>query len=552
MGAAEPQPIPLPPDFPVEWDNPEDAKRFWTRDRMHTPFPMPLLAFEFFQFATGEGMNRGHELYERPIRMLRRRINCYLFGSIRMVVPPAEIATVARQGEQNTLDALPGIWERWETQWLPEVKEHLAWWDAFDLPGASIPSLRSHLSESFEKSARCWTIHFSLAPLITGPGSMFRDLYTDLFGEDRGLESHGLTLAEDNKSLETDRELWRLSRHLRGADNADVLVESGSDDDLRQALGDRLDDFLATHGHRSGDGAGFAGLTWCEEPGPVIATVRAYTGMEGADPEDEHSARIAERDRLVMKARDSIAGYPRAVRERFDETLLLAQQGSRLQEDHAYWIDQRSNACAHYVAMEAGRRLVDAGALKAPSDVFHLGLNEILETLDRLSSGDIADLTGVVQERAADLAHWSQVEAPTEIGVRPIGGRPDTVTARGQSRFFGTPTEQGDDPSTVNGTPASPGVAEGIARIIITLADTGKLSPGDVLVAPTTSPPWTPLFRTASAVVTDAGGVLSHCAVVAREYGIPAIVGTGVGTARIKDGQRVRVDGDAGEVRILD
>ncbi|MDA1258802.1 MAG: PEP-utilizing enzyme, partial [Chloroflexi bacterium] len=72
------------------------------------------------------------------------------------------------------------------------------------------------------------------------------------------------------------------------------------------------------------------------------------------------------------------------------------------------------------------------------------------------------------------------------------------------------------------------------------------------LVAPTTSPPWTPLFRTASAVVTDAGGVLSHCAVVAREYGIPAVVGTGIGTKRIKDGQRVRVDGDAGVVRILD
>lgn len=72
------------------------------------------------------------------------------------------------------------------------------------------------------------------------------------------------------------------------------------------------------------------------------------------------------------------------------------------------------------------------------------------------------------------------------------------------------------------------------------------------MVAPTTSPPWTPLFRIASAVVTDAGGVLSHCAIVAREYGIPAIVGTGVGTKRVQDGQRLRVDGDAGVLRILE
>ena len=552
MGTVEPQSITLPSDFPVEWDDPEDAKRFWTRDRMHQPFPVPLLSSDFFDLATGVGMNLGHEHYGRPIRMDRRRINCYSFASVRMAVPPAEISAAGRQGEQNTLNALPGIWKQWETEWMPEVKDHLAWWDAFDLPGASVSSLRDHLSESFEKSARCWNIHFLLSPLIVIPSSIFRDLYTDLFGEERGLESHGLTLAEDNKSLETDRELWILSQYLRSVDNADALIASGSDEDLRQTLGDRLDRFLVTYGHRSGDGSGMAGISWFEESGPVIATARAYAKANSPDPRDDHAVRIAERDRLISAARDTLQGYPQSVRERFDEALLLAQQGSRLQEDHAYWIDQQTNARTHYVSMEAGRRLAGAGVIPAPVDVNHLGLNEILEAMARLSSGDTGDMTGVIQERAADLAYWSQVDAPHEIGVRPAAGRPDTVTTRGQARFFGTPVEQGDDPSTVNGTPASPGVVEGVARIIMSLADAAKLSPGDVLVAPTTSPPWTPLFRIASAVVTDAGGVLSHCAVVAREYGIPAIVGTGIGTTRIKDGERVRVDGDAGEIRVLE
>ena len=555
VGIAAPQPITLPSDFPVEWDNPEDAGRFWTRDRMHQPFPVPVLAADFFDLATGVGMNRGHEHYGRPVRMDRLRINCYMYSNVRMVVPPGEIPAASRQGEQNTLDALPGIWEQWESEWMPEVKDHLAWWDAFDLTGASLSSLSDRLSESFEKSARCWNIHFLLAPLITNPSSIFRDLYTDLFGEDRGLESHGLTLAEDNKSLETDRELWALSQYLRGMDNADALIESGSDDDLRRALGNRLDGFLAAYGHRSSDGAAFADLSWFEEPGPALATVRAYAAIaadENIDPLDDHAAQIVARDRLIKTARDNLEGYPQSVRERFDESLLLAQQGSRLQEDHAYWIDQQSNARTHYVAMEAGRRLAGAGVINVYTDVNHLGLNEILEAMARLSSGDTGNLTGVIQERAANLAHWSRVDAPTEIGVRPAAGRSDTPTTRGLARFFGTPVEQGDDPSTVNGTPASPGVAEGVARIIISLADTAKLLPGDVLVAPTTSPPWTPLFRIASAVVTDAGGVLSHCAVVAREYGMPAVVGTGIGTTRIKDGQRVRVDGDAGEIRILD
>jgi pyruvate,water dikinase len=83
------------------------------------------------------------------------------------------------------------------------------------------------------------------------------------------------------------------------------------------------------------------------------------------------------------------------------------------------------------------------------------------------------------------------------------------------------------------------------------LAEAGRLRPGDVLVAATTAPPWTPLFATAAAIVTDTGGVLSHCAVVAREYGLPAVVGTGAATASVEDGQLVEVDGDAGLVRLL-
>jgi pyruvate,water dikinase len=91
-----------------------------------------------------------------------------------------------------------------------------------------------------------------------------------------------------------------------------------------------------------------------------------------------------------------------------------------------------------------------------------------------------------------------------------------------------------------------------VARIVRSLDEADRLAPGDVLVAETTTPPWTPLFATLAAVVTDTGGVLSHCAVVAREYGMPAVVGTGDGTDRIPDGAAVEVDGDAGVVRIID
>ena len=120
-------------------------------------------------------------------------------------------------------------------------------------------------------------------------------------------------------------------------------------------------------------------------------------------------------------------------------------------------------------------------------------------------------------------------------------------------RVFGGPPPAADPgrPDVVKGNPGAPGTITGTARVIIKLSDAGRLSKGEILVTATTSPPWTPLFVTAGGIVTDTGGPLSHCAIVAREYGLPAVVGTGMATAVIQDGQTIEVDGDAGEVRMI-
>ena len=98
---------------------------------------------------------------------------------------------------------------------------------------------------------------------------------------------------------------------------------------------------------------------------------------------------------------------------------------------------------------------------------------------------------------------------------------------------------------------ASPGVVEGIARVVKTVEEIGRLKEGDILVCPVTNPTWAPIFRKISATVSDIGGSMSHAAIVCREYGLPAVVGTGTATQRIKDGQRIRVDGTRGVVTIL-
>jgi pyruvate,water dikinase len=118
------------------------------------------------------------------------------------------------------------------------------------------------------------------------------------------------------------------------------------------------------------------------------------------------------------------------------------------------------------------------------------------------------------------------------------------------TKFFGVPLEQGPDPRVIKGNAASSGKTTGIARVIASIDQSGRLQAGDILVCPATNPPWTPLFGIASAIVTDHGGVLSHTAIVAREYGIPAVVGTKVATSLIKDGQTITVDGDEGVVKL--
>ena len=133
------------------------------------------------------------------------------------------------------------------------------------------------------------------------------------------------------------------------------------------------------------------------------------------------------------------------------------------------------------------------------------------------------------------------------------GPPPDNPVTRAMGRMFGTPPAPPDPkhPELISGIPGAPGKVTGTARVIVRLADASRLGRGEILIAPTTSPPWTPLFITAGGIVTDTGGGLSHCAIVAREYGIPAVVGSRVATAAIKDGQQIEVDGDAGTVRIL-
>jgi pyruvate,water dikinase len=311
---------------------------------------------------------------------------------------------------------------------------------------------------------------------------------------------------------------------------------------------DEVRAYVETYGQR-GDKWGVSYRSWVEDPAPVLKNLKDYVSQPDLNLGVDHTALGVERDRAVAEAQERLKGYPEPVREQFAFLLKAAQMGSILSEDHAFWIDFCSMYRVRCVMMELGRRLVEAGALAVADDVFYLTLDEALDVDDTVRHAGLR--RAAVAERKAELERFRRLSAPPVLGT-DYGPPPDDPVNRFLTKFFGGPPPASDVPGVLKGHAGSPGKVRGIARVICSLEEADRLKQGDILVADTTAPPWTPLFATAGGIVTDTGGILSHCAVVAREYRIPAVVGTGRATAMIQDGQLIEVDGDAGTVRLVD
>jgi pyruvate,water dikinase len=195
--------------------------------------------------------------------------------------------------------------------------------------------------------------------------------------------------------------------------------------------------------------------------------------------------------------------------------------------------------------LELGRRLVEAGAVEKPADVFWLRLDELDDMAASLDAGEprLGNLAEAVEGRKMLWRGQRRVTPPQLLPK-------DSWFMVFEGLMPARSEEQTGD--TIKGTAGSGGQVTASARVLSGPEDFGQMQPGEVLVAAITTPAWTSLFAMAAAVVTDIGGPLSHSSIVAREYGIPAVLGTGVATRRIQSGENIRVDGDAGTVTLLD
>src|SRR5947209_3823477 len=237
-GVCAVSPVPPPADFPIIWQNPDDARLYWTLDRVHWPDPMAPLVFAIAGEALAHGLTAAARAYERSIVGVRvQRINTYRYQAIiPAAMAPDERTAQARRSRDKMDAAMARLDELWRTTWLPEVQAHLAYWETFDLQGASLPALLTHLDKTIARATRLWEIHFLLLTPLYRALSRFGTLYRDLFGGESALEAYRLLQGFDNKTLETGQALWQLSRQARATPAVRAILEEHDARDVEAAL----------------------------------------------------------------------------------------------------------------------------------------------------------------------------------------------------------------------------------------------------------------------------------------------------------------------------
>ncbi|MEX2158543.1 MAG: PEP-utilizing enzyme [Dehalococcoidia bacterium] len=544
----------MPPEFSFEWDSPEEATQLWAADLMHWPNGLSLLSATMDMPAFARGATTAAETLCMPMKGLQfKHVRGYVYNSFEPYsTDPAKMQARMEQMQTQMMKHVPGLYERWRNEYEPEVRSinnETLHGDYRKLGDADLSALLETLVAKREREGE---LHFLAVFPAGGAVTAFEQVYTQLFGPPKAGEHLQLLQGFANKSTETDTAIWRLAMEarsrpavlniLRGAEPSRVHTELAANDETRP-YHDAVEEFLDKHGWRGND-LDVASTTWKEDPTTAYKLIREYASRDDYNPEDEFKSLVAARQAREKMLTDKLSGDEQRV-GLFRMMLGGAQQYLPVQEDHNFWIDQQGVAVQRVPVLDAGRRLVDAHRIGRADDVFFLTYDELQDAL----RGGSAELSGLVEQRRREAVENRKLTPPAAIGTPPPEAAEDNPML---TKFFGGLPDASADPRVFNGNGASSGKITGTARVILSLDDAERLQSGEILVCKATMPPWTPLFGIASAVVTDHGGILSHTAIVAREYRIPAVIGTKVATSLVRDGQTITVDGDAGTVRLED
>jgi len=570
---------------------PGDDDRFWFYNSMHFPEPMSafdMVTAEAAYCALGASNTRVHSL-PTTLGIDHRIINGRVYIGGNAVTDPAEIARRTEEFQKRAFYYYAN-WERLYEQWREKMMKLIQ--DAQALPKPELPEFEPlanvhagrgvasnhYLLDTYQKTLegyfRMWHHHFEFLLLGYGAYLTFFAFCKKAFPEITDQTIARMVAGMEAEIFRPDDELRRLARRAVELGVDAKFQQQVPADDIIKTLqqsgepGRAWLEELETSRHpwfniNVGDGFYHYHRAWNDDLSMPFACLPEYIKRvkSGESLERPIERLRAERQELIEGYRDLLNTDEE--RAAYDQMISLAHRVFPYVEGHKFYCEHWYTNLFFNKIREFGSLLAAHGFFEKAEDAFHLTHYElelaIVDLMTSWSNGSPprgpAQWPNIVAERRAALALWSKHETPPALGPVPdVIDDPAIVMLWGITREnldAWLSADSGADSNEIKGFAASSGVVEGPARIVKSVEEISRLKQGDILVCQITNPTWAPIFQTIVAAVSDIGGSMSHAAIVAREYGLPAVVGTGNATSRIKDGQRIRVDGGRGIVTIL-
>ena len=552
--------LPPPPLSNVRWEPPKKGEKLVRRQVVeHMPDPLSTL---FADLYLHEGFDEAFkylidvfrlpagvvDIVQRPFVVT---VNGFAYTRVSFRIGPWTLLKVLAWYVTSLRRLLRTMVPRWRDEALPAYLAKIEEWKSSDIDAATDEALLRGIRELTVADACYW-----LDTSIVVGAAKVTDAMLDRFLRSRAvkgsLSSGRFLVGFESTTLQARRELEAIATRARATHELLELIESRTAAELLEALrrsangrqiADDVDRYLDRYGHQIFS-LDFAEPTLADEPLPVMLNLKALVHEAPSSADELHAELVRKREALVDETMQSFGPVRRWL---FRRLLRWAQNYGPYREEALFFVGAAWPTLRRY-AHELGRRLVDADVLESPDDIFFINRSELESAIAaRREDGEAPRFQERCRSRRELRESRKRFQPPAIIPEK------DKFTF-GPFDLSGFASQKKNvaDARLLKGFAVSPGRVTGIASVILSPADFAGMEPNSILVCPTTTPAWTPLFAQARGLVTDIGGILSHGSIVAREYGIPAVMGTGNLSRRIVSGQRITVDGDAGTVEILD
>lgn len=532
--------------FEVRFDDPADERRPWRRV---ADAPLKRL-YEDVEHAYCEARRRCWEETGSPMAREHRVV---IIDGWPFVSGPDTDEAAQRRLERHSATAT-GYAKQGKTYYeavlRPEIVATVERLRRAPRRSAPVAELVAHVEESMAAFAHiCGDLHWRMAGVMAGSGDPFEwpKVYAEVTGRPAS-EATVLLGGLTNEMTKAIRALQRLAALAASDPELLAAVESAElsalDRDTPSFRRFRLAfrRLLRSYGVRVGRGWGSKSEhdspTWSIRPRIPLRMIATYarSDLDAVAKKELGAARA--RRALESKVRRALRADPERL-ARFDQALAQARNQAFVIEDHNHWMDQSATGVLREAVHRLGSRLVRDDVIDEPDGVMHLSLDE----LRSVAGGDATvDVPSLVGERARLHAEREKLDPPDRIG--------EASSADEQMMKVFAPEGAGLDGGVLRGIAASAGRHTGRARVCEQTFEPPDLADGDILVAVDAGPSWTPVFAVLGGLVLDRGASFQHAAVMAREFGIPAVLGTKDATSVIRDGQTITVDGDAGVVEL--